>query len=977
MREPNPCPTCGSPRPEGSPGGMCPRCLLRIGLGDETFLGGPPGPLGVATVPVHLDPPVGEALLLRDEIARGGMGVILRGHDPALGRDVAVKVLLEKHRDRPEMVARFLEEARICGRLEHPGIVSVHGMGTLDDGRPFFAMRLVRGRTLAAILDGRPGDGRDLPRLLGLFLQVCRTVAYAHGRGVVHRDLTPSNVMVGQYGEVLVMDWGLAEVLDGAGNAGPVRGTPGYLSPDLVRGQGRADERADVFSLGAILCEILTGQPPFHAPTPEEVRQRCEAADLSEALARLESSPIDPELADLTRRCLSADPGARPRDAQEVADRLTAHLDGVGERLRRAELDAASARARAAEEKTRRRLAVALATSLVALAAVGGFGLAVVARHRQDLRERARAAMKEVELLSDSAAGDPSGDPAPWRAARDALGRLAAPLAGSSDLISRSRLEALTRRVESGLALAESDARLLDRLEAARSLVDERDLTDAEASFDSAFREAGLDVSRGETIGRVVAGRPRDVARAIVAALDCWAIVRRDRRSDGNPASGPSWGPPLAAARAADPDPWRDALRDALEAGDRQAVARLASANDLETRPASSLWLLGRMLIWAGRFDDCRTALARAWKAHPEDFWINLDLALVLSLDSPRPRDAEPFAVAAVALRPGSATARTRLGILRQALGDLDSAEAQLREAIRLQPGSALAHYNLGNVLGARRRWDDAIACYRKAVSARPLGAHQLRMALGASLAEGGYLAEAEAELLGASRIWPAQFSIWHDLGVVRLRRADAPGAIASLKEALRLVPSGHSEGPVVKEALRQAEGLARCLAAIRGESPPRDNAERVEFVWYCWDHGWDAFASRFYAEAESADPRNLEALGPGHRTAAARRAARAGLGRGKDDPPPSPQARRDCRGLALGWLRDELRARTATVGPVRPEDDRKALEALRSLKTDPDLAAYREPRARDTLAEDERAPWRAFWADLDRAIVGEALAGP
>ncbi len=153
------------------------------------------------------------------EIARGGMGAILKGRDLDLGRELAIKVLLEPHRGDPEVVRRFVEEAQIGGQLQHPGVVPVYELGTFPDRRPYFAMKLVQGRTLAALLRERTSPAQDLPRLLGIFEQVCQTMAYVHARGVIHRDLKPSNVMVGSFGEVQVMDWGLAKVLSQAGIA--------------------------------------------------------------------------------------------------------------------------------------------------------------------------------------------------------------------------------------------------------------------------------------------------------------------------------------------------------------------------------------------------------------------------------------------------------------------------------------------------------------------------------------------------------------------------------------------------------------------------------------------------------------------------------------------------------------------------------------------------------------------------------------
>src|SRR5262245_2241822 len=142
-----------------------------------------------------------------DEIARGGMGAVYSARDTVLNRRVAVKILQAEFAHAPDAVTRFLEEARITGQLQHPGIPPVHDLGTLPDGRPFLAMKLIKGRTLSAILT----ESHDVPALLPVFEQVCQAVAYAHDRGLLHRDLKPSNVMVGAFGEVQVMDWGIAK----------------------------------------------------------------------------------------------------------------------------------------------------------------------------------------------------------------------------------------------------------------------------------------------------------------------------------------------------------------------------------------------------------------------------------------------------------------------------------------------------------------------------------------------------------------------------------------------------------------------------------------------------------------------------------------------------------------------------------------------------------------------------------------------
>jgi tRNA A-37 threonylcarbamoyl transferase component Bud32 len=160
---------------------------------------------------------------IEEEIARGGMGAVWQARDTTFQRTVALKVLLPSRQKRPELKQRFLEEAQVLGRLQHPGIPPVHDLGELADGRPFFAMKLIQGRTLGQLLRERSAPAQEMPRFLAIFEQVCQTVAYAHSRGVLHRDLKPSNVMVGSFGEVQVMDWGLAPRRDagrdGAGHA--------------------------------------------------------------------------------------------------------------------------------------------------------------------------------------------------------------------------------------------------------------------------------------------------------------------------------------------------------------------------------------------------------------------------------------------------------------------------------------------------------------------------------------------------------------------------------------------------------------------------------------------------------------------------------------------------------------------------------------------------------------------------------------
>ncbi|MCX7701903.1 MAG: tetratricopeptide repeat protein [Gemmataceae bacterium] len=301
------------------------------------------------------------------ELARGGMGRVFVARDLSLGREVAIKILLPG-RERE----RFLEEARITALLPHPNIPPVYAVGELRDGTPWLAMKLIHGETLADLLDSGQLCSDRLPRMLNIFEQVAQAVGFAHSRRIIHRDLKPSNVMVGQFGEVQVMDWGLAKELDheriapqgehypdavDQTLAGTVMGTPGYMAPEQARGES-VDTRADVFALGSILAHILTGQPAFTGKTSEETITRSAHADLSEAIRRLDSCGADAELIGLAKRCLAPLPVARPHDAQAVAAEVAAYRLGVEARLRQAETDRARAETREAERAKRHRILV-------------------------------------------------------------------------------------------------------------------------------------------------------------------------------------------------------------------------------------------------------------------------------------------------------------------------------------------------------------------------------------------------------------------------------------------------------------------------------------------------------------------------------------------------------------------------------------------------------------------------------------------
>jgi serine/threonine-protein kinase len=770
--------------------GTVPRLLLRD---TDRGMEGPvvrPGSPEVADTPGHYQ--------LLGEIARGGMGAVLKGRDPDLGRDVAVKILLEQLRDKPEMVRRFVEEAQIGGQLQHPGIVPIYELGTMADRRPFFSMKLVKGHTLAKLLDQRGDPAVELPRFLSIFESVCQTMAYAHSRGVIHRDLKPSNVMVGSFGEVQVMDWGLAKVLPRGGvvddatagktceatiiatarsgdgsdpdlsRAGSIMGTPCYMAPEQARGEvDLVDERADVFALGSILCEILTGAPALTGRNSGEIQRKAARGDLAEALARLDGCGADAELVAMAKDCLASERDDRPRDANTVAARMTAYLAGVQERIKTAERERAVAEAKTVEERKRRRLQLGLAGCVLVMTMVGGLGTTYVLQERSARAAALDRRFAEASALLTQARDDP-GNAAAWQkaldamqqAARDATGRNAGLLDPKETL---ARLEAFVAEGQAGLKAAVADREFLDELAEIHNAAFESDFSRDNRRYSAAFRARGFDPDgpNAEAVGRAIASRPSEVTLAVAEALDWWRAMRVGRGDLDGAARL------TAVTRVADPDPWRSRIRDIIAKPDRSSwkeplrqLAREAPEGGAALPPYTAA-ILGGAQLTAGDPEAAEAVLRPARDRNPGHLMLNTSLAATLRLRG-KIEESLRYHTAAQSIQPASATqlastllrngeseramevvrdlARrrpsnpkhplllnwilTRLGRDQEAAEALEKAITVARAQVKAQPADGDAHANLGQALLFKGAYEEAAFEYGEAARLLPGWGH-------------------------------------------------------------------------------------------------------------------------------------------------------------------------------------------------------------------------------------------------------------
>jgi serine/threonine protein kinase/Flp pilus assembly protein TadD len=636
---------------------------------------------------------------IKGQIGAGGIGVVLQGYDAEFNRSLAVKLLQYKHKSNPDLATRFLDEAQLMGQLQHPNIPPVHRLGTTTDGRPYFSMKLIKGKTLAQMLNKRSGPSQDLPRYIGIFENVCKALAYTHSREVIHRDLKPENIMVGSLDEMYVMDWGMARKVEhGAGGDAVLdkdhstivtsrsksqeqltragMGTIGFMPPEqILAGVGQIDARSDVFGLGAILCVILTGKPPYQVEHKNELFELAMSGQLClTGLARLEQCSADTELIELARKCLAHRREDRPAHAGEVVDAVTRYQAKVQEERRRLELKIAQEQIKKLERRKRRRLAGALLLLILTVLGIGYYlhiHIGLLADTREELAENKEklADIGKTRVEDHVFRGEDYAVKGYFNPARAELS-LAERLAEQSN---SSDLKELLHQAKSNLLfLIEYDK--LQSWTAAAMIVPERmgGLGIADGALGDMLRKFHF-WNEGEATSRIAERiKTSSIQVPLLAAFDYWAMQTQDEAKQ-------RWLQDIL--RQCDP---HFTLRTSVEHQeywkDEKKMAALASAK--QTIPAPLL--LNEAIRRLQNGDDALIGLRGIFASDPENYWGQLWLGMAY-LKARNSTDAARHFLEATRLRRDSSVAFNNLGCAYFCQGQFDEAQLNFDRAWGLQ----------------------------------------------------------------------------------------------------------------------------------------------------------------------------------------------------------------------------------------------------------------------------------------------------
>ena len=760
--------------------------LLRNAADASQFLESPLPGLGV---PFDERPPelpgtaIGPYRLLQI-IGEGGMGVVYMAEQKEpVQRQVALKIV-KPGMDSRQIIARFEAERQTLAMMDHPNIAQILDAGATDSGRPYFVMELVEGVPITTYCDE---SQLTLRGRLELFVPVCLAIQHAHQKGIIHRDIKPSNILVSLYDGVpvpKVIDFGVAKATDAKLTAktmftgfGQLIGTIEYMSPEQAQlNQLDVDTRSDIYSLGVLLYELLTGTTPFdqsrlrtvafdetlriiREEDPPKPSTRLSSSDTLPAIAanrhtepaRL-SKAVRGELDWIVMKALEKDRNRRYETASGLAMDLKRYLQNEPVQ---AHPPSPMYRFRKFAGRNKGMLGAGAVVAAALLLAVGSFGWMLRDQTARQIEAelRVHSAVEEATRLRDQKR---------WADARSAVRRAEVLLAtGDSQADLRRQLHGLLAELE-----------MVDRLERIRLSQTQVknewwDQAGADPAYAAAFREFGIDVARLDAAVAAERVRGSAIREQLVAALDDWSFViprneaaRRERVR--------------AVADLVDRDEWRRRFREPAIQRDRKALEELAARSEVSTLPPSTVVLLGRNLQSAGAGGRAVEVLAGGQNRFPTDFWLNIELARMLRwhIKPPRHDESAGYCRAALAIRPESAGAWVALGTSLRMPNHVDEAIGAFRHAIALQPDYAEPRHQLGRALLIKRAWADAAESFRAAIRLKP-DAAIVHEDLGRALHSAGDLRGAVEAFRQAVALEPGDVDHWALLGAACLSLED------------------------------------------------------------------------------------------------------------------------------------------------------------------------------------------------------------
>jgi serine/threonine protein kinase/Flp pilus assembly protein TadD len=781
---------------------------------------------------------LGDFRILR-EVGRGGMGIVYEAEQISLGRRVALKVLPFAATMDSRHLQRFQNEAHAAAQLHHTNIVPVYSVGC-ERGVHYYAMQFIDGQSLAEIIAARNDESRttndermtndesrkaapDTPQgavgtqirhsTLGLLssfvirdssffrtiaefgIQAAEALDYAHEHGIIHRDIKPANMLVDAESRLWITDFGLAQVQGDARMTmtGDLVGTLRYMSPEQALAKRVVvDHRTDVYSLGATLYELLTLKPAFSGTDRQELLRQI-AFDEPRRPRHLERT-IPAELETIVMKAMEKNPVDRYATALALAEDLRSWLEDRPIRARRPSLRQVAVR------WARRHRPFVWAASVVFLvvAVLAGANGVWWLQKRARAEGTARAALDTATRLLKKEK---------WDEALTVIQGAENSLAGvgaSPDLC--REVEQLARDLEMVVRLREARMQKLE----GRTPLAAFEVEDA--AFTELFQWYGLDLDNTDVQAAAERIKSRPIRAEIAAALDEWW-------ERGKLAKAPGWQQRAAIARLADPDPWRNQLRDYMEGKRTTSLKDLVARARGDDLPAATIVLLAMLSLETPAAEEALALLRQAWRRHPDDFWVNYMLVhSCLNLQPPALEEAHRHCTALVTLQPRSAAAHADLGSVLIKKRDYDAAIATLEEAVRINESSALAHCHFGTALRDKGRLDEAMTEFRRALQInKDLDLAHAGLALALAAAE--HLDEAIAEGSEAIRLKDNSYFNHRALAFALRKKGRLGEAAAECRRSLELNknhPAAHGIlGEILWEEGKQDAAIAEFRTAI------------------------------------------------------------------------------------------------------------------------------------------------------------------